>query len=652
MKLKGRTILGFLILALIIPVFYLVSPTLSPGPLRAREHQYSTAPEAQIDFNAVLSTLAQSMNATQLKQLQGKLHALVQLPGVLNAPVSSDDPLLEYLQMLDQFSGNMTLMAGKINDARRALASGNRPQAQADLTQLEELRRETKPLVKSLNSTLGRVADDYEIDTTVQQNKLNDLNSLFQDYSHQIDQLSAQLGTLQALVQTTLTLNSTKVAAFITEPFFVYGYLTGENGSALANRNVTIYWADNATIVQTDADGKFNVNISYPVGTMAGRASIRAQFVPEGPDALLLLPSQASTQIVLVYYPSVISAEVVPGAARPAETVVVNGNLRSSEGVPLDARLITISMDQSVLGNTTTINGGYFSFQFSVPATAENGTHVLDVRYNATVDIFTPANITLPFVVELAGTQVQFNLDRASILSGTALTLNGTVTFDNGTISNLGNVTVFVDNETYSTQAINGSFRIVIQTSIGLGLGTHSIMVTYTASEPWVQSSSAIVPVYVYNTPIIIVLVAAVPTVSVLGVYLARRRTRRVVKVVPRPTQPLPIEKPILKDEFTPKNLVFEVNVDLDPSSRIRRSFRLAQALINRKLSQPSRESETHWEYYNRVSAQIPQIRDTFKRLVELFELVEYGPEPAEVAESREATEILLELREQIEAAD
>ena len=71
--------------------------------------------------------------------------------------------------------------------------------------------------------------------------------------------------------------------------------------------------------------------------------------------------------------------------------------------------------------------------------------------------------------------------------------------------------------------------------------------------------------------------------------------------------------------------------------------------MINQKLGESPRIGETHWEYLLRVTKSIPEISDTFKRLTEIYELVEYSPYAIEPAQSREATELLLELREEIE---
>ncbi len=119
---------------------------------------------------------------------------------------------------------------------------------------------------------------------------------------------------------------------------------------------------------------------------------------------------------------------------------------------------------------------------------------------------------------------------------------------------------------------------------------------------------------------------------------------------LPQPSlaQPMVIERAPV-EEFSVESLISAIKVEGLHAARIRKSYILAQAIINRRTGEAPRNSETHWEYFFRVTKSMPKITDTLKRLVELFELAEYSPYPIESAQSREATEILLELREEIE---
>lgn len=643
---------GFAVIILILLAFYMALPALSLGSRQQRQYQYSTAEETPIDASAVLGVLTQSTNLTELNRLRDLLQLVVKLPGAVELPVSSDDPLLEYLATLENVTDKMTQIDNKLHHAENALSAGHKSEARADLAQLYHLRAETRPLIRQLYELLDRVADDYEIDTSLQSQKLDEVNALFKNYSHKIDALSTRIGPIQQLISTTLTLNASKLEVYVEETFFVYGQLRAENGTALVGRNVTVSTGGNQAIQRlTDFAGGFNISVSYPVGTVGGLAELRANFEPEGADASVFLPALATTEVLVEYYPSFITAQVVPSSARPTELVVVNGILTSETGVPLQGRTVTITLDQTFLGNTTTGVTGQFSFGFSVPTSASNGTHVLNARFDPTNDRFASTDTSLSLIVELIATHVLINVDRSSVLSGTSLTVNGGVTYDNGTVSNRGNLTVFVDGQPFLTKAANGTFRFEIQLSLGLGFGSHSIQVTFTPSDSWVQASSAARQVYVFNTPLIVVVAVGVATISAAG-YSIRRRRARVA--VPRlmPPQPVPLEKMPLREEFAPKSLIAAVNAEPDHASKVRKSFRLAQALIDRRIQEPRRDSETHWEYYDRVSKRAPQIKDTLKRLVELFEVTEYGPDPAEGTHTHQATEILLKLREEVEAVE
>jgi hypothetical protein len=101
--------------------------------------------------------------------------------------------------------------------------------------------------------------------------------------------------------------------------------------------------------------------------------------------------------------------------------------------------------------------------------------------------------------------------------------------------------------------------------------------------------------------------------------------------------------------ETSPEDLIVAIQAENGDAARIRRAYLLALDMINQKLGDSPRIGETHWEYLLRVTKSIPKINDTFKRLTEIYELVEYGPYAIEPAQSREATMLLQALREEVE---
>ncbi len=645
----NRVLVALILIGLILPAFYLTASTLTGRKLTppVRDYQYSNVKQSQLDINAVqavLASLAQTMNPNDLTLLREKLRGVAQLPG-------QSDPLGEYIQTLQNFSTNMDETHAKLEDAQLALASGNMRQAASDLEQLIRLREEAGSLLQSLTVLLDRLTVRYGIDLTVQQQKVGQFGSLYQTYSGEIDQLGARLRAQQGFVLTTLSLNASKLEAFVNDSITIFGFLRTQNGTALSARNVTITWNVNESVLRvTDFEGRFEANIFYPVGFSAGLTTVEADYVPQGNDVKIYLPSTSLLHILITYRPSSIAANISPSHVRPTDFVAVEGNLSTAGGKPLGSRQIEIQLNGTLLGNTTTDSTGAFKFLFSVPQTLNNGTHIVTVYFPANDEAFAPSNVTLPFVVEMLGTQTSISTDRSSLFSGMNLIVKGNVTYVNGTSPTGTNVTIFLDGLAYSNATIkdDGSYLSVVQLPIWTAFGSHSIKAEYVPDRPWVQASNAVAVVFIYNAPLIIFAAVSISAASPFGFYLFRRRRRAVVLAPATLPQPVALEKPA-RIELSPESLISAIKAENVHAARIRKSFFFAQAIIDQKIGESSRTGETHWEYFSRVTKLMPRIGDTLKRLVELYELAEYSPFPIDPAQSREATEVLLELRDEVE---
>jgi hypothetical protein len=584
------------------------------------------------------------MNPNQLNLLREKLKGVAPLPG-------QSDILGEYVQTLAAFSAKMDEIQTILEDAQSALASGNTKEASSDLQQLIKLREEAGELLQSLTVLIDRLSAQYEIDLTVQQQRVRQFASLYRSYSVEVDQLNASLKAQQGFVPTTLSLNSTKLQAFVNETIPVFGFLKSQNGTALTARNVIItLYGKPGFLRVTDSKGRFAANISFPVGISAGPAIVEADYVPEGSDARLYLPSTTLLSFQVAYRPSSIAAFISPSHARPRDLMTIHGYLSTPGGSSLPLRQVEVILNGTLLGEATTSRIGVFTFTFSVPRTLNNGTHALIVSFPARGEVYAPSNVTLPFTVDILATKTLIFTDRNSLLSGMNLIVTGNVTSANGTAPTGTNVTIFLDNLPYRNVTINGdgSYLAVVQLPIWTSLGSHSIAAEYRSDRPWVQGSNAVAVVFIYNTPVILFVVVSIAAGSSLGFYLYRRGKRAVALAAVALPEPVAIEKP-MKMEFSPESMISAIENETPYAARIRKSFFLAQAIIDQKIGESSRTGETHWEHFFRVTKSVPWISDTLKRLVKLYELAEYSPFPIEPAQSREATELLLELRQQIE---
>jgi hypothetical protein len=645
----GRFLLVVFSLCLILSTVYIAMISLATKNLATpvRDYRYTSAKESSLSAQAVrdvLASLGQTMNPNQLNLLRSKLAGLSQSP-------TQNDMLGQYIGTLLNFSTKMNEIKTKLADAKSSLASGNTRQAASDFQQLTSLRDETESLLQSLVGMLDTVTAQNGINSTVQQQKLSEYGILLQTYSGEIDQLGVSLKEQEGYILTTLTLNASKLMVFINQSLAVGGFLKDQNGTALSGRTVRITWGITETILrQTDLDGRFGGNISFPIGFSAGLARVEADFTPVSNDTKVYLPSTATVYVGVAYQPSRIVAEISSTNLRPLDTVSVKGNLSTQNGDPLKSKKITVQIDETNIGNITTGNGGSFSFAFSIPQTLYNGTHDLILAFPASGEVFAPSNATLPFVVEIAGTRGMISTNRNFVFSGTSLALNGSITYANSSAVTGTNVTVFFDGVPYANVTVgdDGSFHSVIQVPTWTSFGPHSVAAKYESNRPWVQGSEAVAEVFVYSTPVVILAAVSISAATSAGVYLSRRSRRRT------PLPPVVLPEPVMVqqppgEDLSPENLITAIKAENLPAARIRKSYMFAQTIINQKIGASSRIGETHWEYYSRVAKAAPQISDTLKHLTELYELSEYTSHPIEPAQSREASEILLELREEIE---
>jgi hypothetical protein len=645
----GKILLVTILIGLILPALYITASSLAGRTLATptRDYRYTTAQESSVNVQAVqamLASLAQTMNPDQLNLLRGKLAGLGQSP-------ARTDPLGQYIGTLLDFSTNMDKIQTKLVDARSSLASGNTTQAASDFQQLTRLTNQTKSLLQSLTALLDRVTIEHGINSTVQQQKLDQYGALLKTYSGEIDQVGIRLREQQGYVPTKLTLNASMLKVFINQSLFVEGSLKDGNGTALPRRNVTITWGVSQTILKrTDFTGRFEAYISFPIGFSSRLAGVEADFTPQGNDTKVYIPSTVVLCVEVAYEPTRIVAKISPASVRPLDTASVEGNLSTQNGVPLKSKTIAVQVDGVNIGNITTSNTGSYSFAFSVPQTLNNGTHALTLAFPAVGEAFASSNATLPFVVEIFQTQSMISTTGNSLFSGMSLAVNGSITYVNGTALTGTNATIFLDGVRYAKATVgdDGSFRSIIQVPIWTSFGGHSVTAEYVSDRPWVQSSEAVASVFIYNTPFVILAAVLISAATSAGFYLSRRSRGRTVLLPTTLPEPVVVEKPTT-EELPPEDLISAIEAENLPAARIRKSYMFAQIIINQKIGASSRTGETHWEYYSRVTKAAPQIRDTLKRLVELYELAEYTEYPIEPSQSREASEILLELREEIE---
>jgi len=648
-KVPGPRTLALALLILIIGGVLLAAVIRGTvtSPAGGALERYSNVPVSKPSRDAAIAAMEQLTNPSEIISPQGIQVTL----GTSNLP--SQDPVLKYLQTLANFSANLQEIRLGLGVAQTSVTSGNQNNAIMTLNHLVALRNETGTLIDALYSTLNSV----QTEPNVNQNQIQDirqridgLRRIYIEYSIEIDQLKAQLNPRTASLSISTPNNTVSVG----QPLRVNGRLQMRNGTVLPMRNVTIAWSTNRTTTVTDSNGTYTASIAFLPGASSGPTLIAASFQPNGPDAVMFVPTSASTVIQLVYYPTRLDAEISPRLALPLDTVSVTGNLTTLPGIPLENRTLHLQLDNSPIGNVTTETGGFFLYTFQVPSTVLNGNHTLQVSFSPNMEIFAPSTSTAPLIVQRELVNLQAKPSPSNLLSGFTSTVSGVVTFSNKTSVGTfhGNVTVLLDGVPYGSSTVgdDGTFSLGLPIPLSASFGKHSVAIVYVPVDPRIDSATNAVPIYVYNT-LILAIVAAVAVLGPQPLLIARRRrTRRVKSQVTAPSYEEPMA--LLEEvQARPTLLDWEgglraLGEEMNASGKIVICYRLAQIFFSKQLNEGVRDTETHWELYRRIVGLNPGLEGDLRALVELFELAEYSLFRIRASQGDEAESRFLKIRE------
>lgn len=645
--------LGLLILIVGGSVFFVATSEIGGAPTSGLGSRYSNSPVSKPSSEAALAAMEQLTNPGYIpnsKSLQVSL-------GTSNLP--SQDPIVQYLRALSNVSSNLQQMRVGLQATQTSLASGNTPATTAEVNHLLALRNQTGSLINTLYTLLGQVQSQHHVDPTQVRNirqRIDELQRVYVEYSLEIDGLKVEITPRTVLLDFALS-NST---VLIDTSVLVDGHLYTHNGTILPQRNVTITWASNDTTVLTDSNGQFTDTIVFPPGFSSGLTFIQASFQPKGPDAALYILTKTSTVVQVIYPPTRIVSEVSPESVLPLDSVNVNGSLTTLNGEPLQNRTLRFQLDNSPLGNVSSDINGNFLFTFQVPGATPDGAHNLQILFEPGSEILAPSNSTLYFAVQREAAKIQTGSVTANVLSGLGLTVRGVVAFNNsatnsqGTLA--GNATALFDGipVAYSKIADDGSFSLMVSIPFTSSFGRHLVEIVYASDDPRVDTAISIIPIRVYNTPVII----AVSVALASSIIVVRRRGRRVGRLTTELIGEITEEPTVSVGEALPRSLPFRtmsldwedtlraIDAEKNASKRIIMCYRVAQTFVSNQLKERLKESETHMEFYRRVVESRPWTKNDLRVLVDLFELAEYSPYEIAASEGIQAQKRLKKIHE------
>ncbi len=256
--------------------------------------------------------------------------------------------------------------------------------------------------------------------------------------------LSANRTTTLILYQFQLIANPSPTTCHLDETILITGRLTYlQNGTPLANRNITIHWDwNNGTVLvfgpyRTNATGyfRFYYNCSVPKDRPAN-ITVWAQF--NNNVKLWSNASSLSSTIRLILYQIVFTVNA-PSPVTLDRVLLIQGNLTYLGGTPVLAGAnvtIYLRVGASWVPKNSSVTDSFGRFryfhQFTVPPDVP-GIYVFRCVYIRTSLLTSNATIQIQITAQAINVVIVANGSTAKSYLGQAFTVSGTLRFQNGT---------------------------------------------------------------------------------------------------------------------------------------------------------------------------------------------------------------------------
>lgn len=268
------------------------------------------------------------------------------------------------------------------------------------------------------STQLNRTYTQLETDTTAE----------FSQPQTQIASISERVATSNAeiqrtaLVETTLSVQTTSRDASFTDPLSIDGQVMAANGTALSSQTIDIAIGNREYTVQTDTNGSFTVSYR-PITLPLTATSVDVRYVPD--PTSMYVASKQSIPIAVEQVTATIDFESIPDRVAYDEPVAVTGRVRlDNRSIPNLSTLIRL--DSESIGRDRTDGAGRFAIQEPLPAAVNDGTQSIRVlggtdravAVSATSDRVTVASTPTNLTISLSE-------DETSIVAAGRLTANG-----------------------------------------------------------------------------------------------------------------------------------------------------------------------------------------------------------------------------------
>ncbi len=316
--------------------------------------------------------------------------------------------------------------------------------------------------------------------------------------------------------QTALTIYVNTTSALLGSSVRVYGNLSTFDGVSLPLKNIDVHF-DGSKVgnVSTDSDGAYVFILPLPYIYKAN-AMLYTVYFPEGNDLEIYLPSASEIVTVdfLFYTPDLTAT--AQSVAYPGLNMTIQGNL-TLNSEKLSGYNIAVEGLDTHISRETTVDGS-FNLDLKVPDAFKTGNIALLITSSPQL-LIGPASTTVDVTIVRHSMFIDLTLPQYLILAGTDLTLQGTVSSEDIPVSNSVVKASVGEWSSQVTTIEDGYFYASIHIPLTASTAEYECSVSVFPSQPWINSSSKMVKIFVIN---IIYLLAPLSVVCFAGVMFWR----------------------------------------------------------------------------------------------------------------------------------
>jgi hypothetical protein len=520
-----------------------------------------------------------------------------------------------------------------------------------------ELARELEALAEEIDALGGSLRESYE---RIEAETGTDLSESIVAVETVTEDVRTQQETVrdQQFEETSLTLSPEREAISFTEPLVSTGELRDANGTAIADREITLAVGNHTQRVRTDSTGGFTFEYR-PTNQSLSAQNLTVEYVPRTQSVYLDDEATVNVSIERQAEPTV-SLEDSTGPVSYGDEVAIIGEL-TVDGVPVDGVALDVVLGGERIG-TVNVTDGEFNGTATVPASVPDGESELGVRLPfeeqalaATADATT---------VTVEETESALSIETASTGDRT-VSVNGTLETASGDGVEGETVQIRIDGLSAGTvtTAADGTFSGTVSVPDSVSRGDVSVTAAYDERRSNVASATAESVVGVGDTglqlPLSVWLGGGL--LALLGVGLGVWWYRRSRGVDSRPTVPADgdgstaggatvADRSPDPSSDTVEPLLERASEQLS-NGRPDDAARTGYAAVRRALASRIDGSDalTHWEFYRRFRTADAADAALLRDITQEYERAAFDPggvSPDEAASVLERARQLCDLDE------